>query len=401
MYYSVIGVIAILVLFIENFDILFNRNKSISDNRVWKSFRLFLIAVFAYYLTDVLWGLFDYYKLATVLYVDTVLYFLAMAAGVIYWTNYVVDYVGEDNIYAKILLHFGRIFALFVAVLLIINIFNPILFEITEDCTYEAYYVRYVILITQIVLLVLVSIYAFILMAKESGTKMKRYRTVALFGLIMATFLTVQLWFPLLPLYSIAYMMGTCLLHTFVINDEKEEYKEELEESFVREMEQYEKLKSALQLAYTDALTGAESKLAYIQLEARIDQKIKNGEVEKFALAVFDVNDLKKINDKYGHETGDKFIINSYKIIVSHFNDSKVYRIGGDEFMAFVNYDEFANLEKLKEEFIDIMSRPKVQLEPVIAIGLAKYENEDSFNDVFRKADKLMYENKKMLKRLQ
>ncbi len=400
MYYSTIGVIAILVLFIENFDILFNRNKSISNNRVWKNYRLFLIAVFAYYLTDVFWGLFDYYKLATVLYVDTVLYFLAMAAGVIYWTNYVVDYVGEDNIYAKILLHFGRIFALFVAVLLIVNIFNPILFEITEDCTYEVYYVRYVILITQILLLFLVSIYAFILMAKESGTKMKRYRTVALFGLIMGTFLTVQLWFPLLPLYSIAYMMGTCLLHTFVINDEKEEYKEELEESFVREMKQDEELKSALQLAYTDALTGAESKLAYIQLETRIDQEIKNGEVEKFALVVFDVNDLKKINDKYGHETGDKYIINSYKIIVNHFNDSKVYRIGGDEFMAFVNYDEFANLEKLKEEFIVIMSRPKVQFEPVIAIGLAKYENEDSFNDVFRKADKLMYENKKMLKRL-
>ena len=41
----------------------------------------------------------------------------------------------------------------------------------------------------------------------------------------MAACLFAQLWFPYLPLYSIAYMLGTCLLHAFVVNDEKEDYK--------------------------------------------------------------------------------------------------------------------------------------------------------------------------------
>ncbi len=39
----------------------------------------------------------------------------------------------------------------------------------------------------------------------------------------MAVFLIVQLYYPYLPLYSIAYMLGTSLLHTFVVNDEREE----------------------------------------------------------------------------------------------------------------------------------------------------------------------------------
>ena len=47
----------------------------------------------------------------------------------------------------------------------------------------------------------------------------------------MGVFLFVQLWFPYLPLYSIAYMLGTCLLHTLVINDEKEEYRRGMEEA--------------------------------------------------------------------------------------------------------------------------------------------------------------------------
>ena len=214
----------------------------------------------------------------------------------------------------------------------------------------------------------------------------------------MATFLTIQLWFPLLPLYSIAYMLGTCLLHTFVINDEKEEYKLELEEAFIRENKRHEELKTARALAYTDALTGASSKLAYNDLEEKIDSYIKDKTQDKFAIAIFDINDLKKINDIYGHESGDKYIINAYLNIKKFFKDISIYRIGGDEFMAYLDDFDHHDYEQIKEDFIFSMQEPKDKLDPVVAIGIAYYNNDDTFNDVFRRADKEMYENKKMLK---
>ena len=61
--------------------------------------------------------------------------------------------------------------------------------------------------------------------------KERKYRTIAMFGAIMAFFLTVQIWFPYLPLYGIAFMLGTCLLRAVIIGDEKEDYRSELIEA--------------------------------------------------------------------------------------------------------------------------------------------------------------------------
>lgn len=90
---------------------------------------------------------------------------------------------------------------------------------------YTAGPVRYAALGTQIVLLLLTSAYALSSMHQAETTKRNRYRAIALFGLITAVFLIAQIWFPYLPLYSVAYMLGTSLLHTFVVANEREEYK--------------------------------------------------------------------------------------------------------------------------------------------------------------------------------
>ena len=58
MYYSAIGILAALVLAIENKDILLNRNR-ISRTPAGQAYRLFLFAVLVYYLTDIVWGWFE------------------------------------------------------------------------------------------------------------------------------------------------------------------------------------------------------------------------------------------------------------------------------------------------------------------------------------------------------
>ncbi len=232
MYYSAIGLLGIFLLLIQNYDILFRRGVSL-QTPVWKTYRRFLIAVLLYYVTDILWGYLESRHLRVLLFADTSLYFVAMAAGVLLWTQYGVAYLEENTRFGRFLITAGRVLAAAVTLLSAVNLFVPVLFTVDGDCVYHAYPVRYAILGAQVLLLLLVSIYttSSILREKDLDGKQKRYRTMGLFGLIMAVFLTTQLYFPYLPLYAIAFMLGTCLLHTFVITDEKEEYRNGLQEA--------------------------------------------------------------------------------------------------------------------------------------------------------------------------
>ncbi len=105
------------------------------------------------------------------------------------------------------------------------------IFTVDSQCVYRALPLRSVMLACQILLLLLIAIYAVVSMFRSHAEKRGKYRTLALFGLLMAVLLFLQIWFPLLPLYTIAYMLGTCLLHTFVVNEEKAAFKRGLEEA--------------------------------------------------------------------------------------------------------------------------------------------------------------------------
>ena len=260
-HYSTIVIMALLILLIENHDILLNRNESFNVS-AWKVYRKYLFVIIAYYLTDIAWGILESYRLSALLFADTTIYFVAMAAGVMYWTKYTVTYLEEERyFFGRFLLQSGRIFALCVTILSAVNIFVPVLFTVDSDCVYKALNVRYVILGIQIILLLMISAYTFasIVRKRHAAKKWKRYRTLGLFGLLMAAFLTAQMWYPYLPLYAIAYMLGTCLLRASVIGDEKEEYRTMLQEAD-RRMEQRLAEERALEdhIAYTriSALSG-------------------------------------------------------------------------------------------------------------------------------------------------
>ncbi len=226
------GLLAALILLIENQDILFDR-KGAFTLPAWRVYRKFLFAVLIYYATDILWGILESRKLSFLLFADTSIYFIAMAAGVLFWTQYVVAYLDEDNIFGRILIYSGRFIALLVVICSLINLFTPVLFRVDADSVYHPLETRYVILVSQIILLLLISLYAFssLIRLKDDGRERMKYRTIGLFGLTMAVFLILQVYFAYLPLYSIAFMLGTCLLRSVVIGDEKEKYRSELEEA--------------------------------------------------------------------------------------------------------------------------------------------------------------------------
>ena len=225
MYYSVIGILAAMILLIENYDILLNKN-DVSQMPSWKVYRNFLLAVLFYYMTDIAWGLFEHLKMADLLYLDTTLYFFAMASGVYFWAQYTVAYLNDKTAFGRVLVVLGRAVAGMILLANLINIFVPIYFIVDENSVYTNLMLRDVMLVVQIILLIMISVHACSLIGKQPEGKKARYRTVAFFGLIMALFLTIQYWNAYLPLYSCAYMLGTCLLHTFVINNERQEYQE-------------------------------------------------------------------------------------------------------------------------------------------------------------------------------
>ena len=159
------------------------------------------------------------------------------------------------------------------------------------------------------------------------------------------------------------------------------------------------------ELAHKDALTGLKNKAAYDEATSKLDKKISNGAAE-FCIVMVDVNFLKRVNDTYGHERGNEYLMNAVKLICSIFGEERVYRIGGDEFVAVIEDEKVSLCKYLVEEFRAEMARKNSNklLEPwekiSAASGLAFYQAgvDKSADEVFKRADKLMYENKLAMK---
>ena len=175
---------------------------------------------------------------------------------------------------------------------------------------------------------------------------------------------------------------------------------ENREKDVRKEQEQLAALSLANEMARRDELTHTKNKTAYNEMEKELQKQIKDGG-EPFGIVVCDINGLKLINDTEGHKAGDDYIKRSCSLICRIFHHSPVFRIGGDEFAVVLRGPDYVNrkglisrLRKQVEENIRLSEGPSV------ASGLAEYlPSEDHFvEDVFNRADSLMYENKTRLK---
>ena len=256
MTYSIIGILAAIILLITNRDVLWKVDRA-ALTPTQKSYRGFLFGVMAYYITDMLWGILESYGLTAVLYADTAVHFIAMAAAVMLWTRYVIAYLQEKNRFGTILYYAGGFFLASVIIVIVVNFFYPVMFSFDESGAYHAGTLRYVTLAIQIVLFLMTSAYTMYVMGRSEGEIKRRHMTIGLFGIAMTVLICVQLFFPLLPFYAMGYLLGTCVLHSFVMEDEKDEYRRELEQSIERERLQKEELSESRQ-ALREALAAAE-----------------------------------------------------------------------------------------------------------------------------------------------
>ena len=142
MSYASIGIIALAVEFIINFDI-FVTSPEKTGLPVHAAYRAYLVSVSLYYIIDVSWGLFYSLKIPQIGYIVTVIYFYIMATSVFFWIRYVIIYLGSTHKFLRILSFFGWFFLIFQIIVLIINLFIPIGFWFDEEGGYHVNYARY------------------------------------------------------------------------------------------------------------------------------------------------------------------------------------------------------------------------------------------------------------------
>ena len=158
------------------------------------------------------------------------------------------------------------------------------------------------------------------------------------------------------------------------------------------------------QEAYKDALTGVGNKAAYNNKVIELNTQIADG-LKDFAVVMTDMNNLKQINDQYGHKSGDIYIKGCCHMICESFKHSPIFRIGGDEFVVILqgyDYDNRQELVKsLRNSFESSFARQDTDpwCRYSAAVGMAEHASDDnSFELVFKRADKAMYEDKNQFK---
>ena len=157
-------------------------------------------------------------------------------------------------------------------------------------------------------------------------------------------------------------------------------------------------------LAFLDSLTGVRNKMAYDNYIAELKSRIENGEIKSYGIAILDTNNLKEINDTYGHENGNAYLVNSCKLICQIFAHSPVFRIGGDEFLVILldeDLDNHHDLLKQLKESMDLTKKasfPWKQISIACGLAIASYAKATTIADTFNKADSDMYKNKRAIK---
>ena len=153
---------------------------------------------------------------------------------------------------------------------------------------------------------------------------------------------------------------------------------------------------------FVDALTSVRNKAAFSEYVDEMQQRVDKNELKEFAIGVFDCDKLKSINDHFGHDKGDHYLKNASRLICRVFQHSPVFRIGGDEFAVVLQGSELKNKDQLVQAFVKAREELNAAAmskwdEAHISLGIAVYDPQidGSVSDAVRRADRIMYENKR------
>ena len=144
--------------------------------------------------------------------------------------------------------------------------------------------------------------------------------------------------------------------------------------------------RSAFRMSVTDQVTGLFNRSAF-------EKYLNESEPHTFSHTVcvyIDVNGLHELNNKHGHEAGDKLLQSVAECLRAQFPDDGLYRIGGDEFVVFSKADA-----AVCEARMQAVSSALAAQDYSISYGIAAQETTEGLSDLVREADENMLKNKR------
>ncbi len=157
-------------------------------------------------------------------------------------------------------------------------------------------------------------------------------------------------------------------------------------------------------VALRDTLTGVGSLAAFNRKCEELAEK-RRTEPIPIAVVMMDINELKIINDSYGHEAGNKYLRGCCHLICETYRHSPVFRLGGDEFAAILTNTDYEHREELMQMLNETCEKAYActDIDPwdrySIAVGMSEWADEEmTYVAAFSRADKAMYIAKREFK---
>ncbi|MBC3796353.1 diguanylate cyclase [Acetobacterium tundrae] len=138
-------------------------------------------------------------------------------------------------------------------------------------------------------------------------------------------------------------------------------------------------------LATTDQLTGLYNRRYFIDYF----DKLENDGVMIF----LDIDEFKKVNDQYGHSSGDQVLIELSVCLQEYFPDGIICRLGGEEFSVLIENETTKTIYSRSEQFLHAFDHRKTDFPCTVSIGLCPYE-QGNYNNTIDMVDKLLYQAK-------
>ena len=149
-------------------------------------------------------------------------------------------------------------------------------------------------------------------------------------------------------------------------------------------------------LATTDSLTGAFNRTKFIELIASEIERFKRYGVP-LSLIIFDIDHFKRINDTFGHSSGDCILKKITDIVVENKRKlDYLVRWGGEEFMLIASETNLKKAETLADRIRRFIEKYTfdTEIKITVSFGVTQFKEGDTVDTAIRRADDALYRPK-------
>ena len=185
-------------------------------------------------------------------------------------------------------------------------------------------------------------------------------------------------------------------IYYFLVNVSKVEADETLYSIVMADITAEENYRLELEkTAITDPLTGIPNR-RFFQEKLKEEIHLAQRYGRPFSLILMDIDHFKKINDKFGHDIGDKVLVEFASLIRKHIRDSDYFcRIGGEEFAVILPETTLNDAVRVAKKINKIVrENPNATVPITVSLGVVEYIKGESEADIYKRADNALYKAK-------